>query len=171
MLAKPHLSISVFTHSDHVLRGLPFFLVPASWKFVIDLTQGVANCTWPYHLSHWQWRNDVMSSMPSFSSSEAKGASSVFGATDPTNHSMVIAVEASHFGFLWSSFLFFLWYLLWNCPQMNVMWPHWWLVNIESDNGLVPSDLYHHMALLGQNGLILLKFTAIFVLPSNQKQR
>ena len=77
MLAKAHVPISVFTHSDHVLRGLPFFLVPGSWKFVICLIQDVAHCTWPYHLSHWQWRTDVMSSMPSFSSSEAKGASSL----------------------------------------------------------------------------------------------
>ena len=56
----------------------------------------------------------------------------------------------------------FLWYLSWNCPQMNVTWPHWWLVNIEIWWWLVAfRSLYHHMALLGQNGLILLKFTAI----------
>ena len=30
-------------------------------------------------------------------------------------------------------------YLLWNCPQMNVARPYWWEVNIGSDNGLVPS--------------------------------
>ena len=26
-----------------------------------------------------------------------------------------------------------------NCPQVNVIRPHWWLVNIGSSNGLVPS--------------------------------
>ena len=28
-------------------------------------------------------------------------------------------------------------YLLWNCPQMNVIGPHWWWVNIGAGNGLV----------------------------------
>ena len=30
-------------------------------------------------------------------------------------------------------------YLWWNCPQMNVTRPYWWWVNIGSGNGLVPS--------------------------------
>ena len=54
--ARPHSLTSVFTHSDHVLWGLPFFLVPGIWKFVIDLIQDVAHCTWPYNLSRQQWR-------------------------------------------------------------------------------------------------------------------
>ena len=52
--------------------------VPGIGKFVINLIQGVARCTWPYHLSHWQWRVDAISSMPSFCSSEAVGVSSLF---------------------------------------------------------------------------------------------
>ena len=31
-------------------------------------------------------------------------------------------------------------HLLWNCPHMNVNGLHWWLVNISSGNGLVPSS-------------------------------
>ena len=65
------------THSDHVLWGLLFFLVMEIWKFVIVLIQDVAHCTWPYNLSRWQWRTDVMSSMQSFCSSEAEGTSSL----------------------------------------------------------------------------------------------
>ena len=76
-MAWPHLSTSVFTHSDYVLRGLPFFLVPGIRKFVIDSKQDVACCTWPYHLSRWQQWTNVMSLMPSFSSSEAEGALSL----------------------------------------------------------------------------------------------
>ena len=30
------------------------------------------------------------------------------------------------------------WWLLWNCPQMNITGPYWWQVNICSGNGLVP---------------------------------
>ena len=30
-------------------------------------------------------------------------------------------------------------HLLWNCPHKNVIGLHWWLVNIGSGNGLVPS--------------------------------
>ena len=30
-------------------------------------------------------------------------------------------------------------YFLWNCPLVNTTSPHWWLVNIGSGNGLVPS--------------------------------
>ena len=30
-------------------------------------------------------------------------------------------------------------HLLWNCPNMNVTGLHWWSVNIDSGNGLVPS--------------------------------
>ena len=30
-------------------------------------------------------------------------------------------------------------YLLWNCPQMNAIKHHWWLVNIGPGNGLVSS--------------------------------
>ena len=77
MPARPHLQTSVFTHSDHVFRGLPLFLVQGIWKFVIDLIQDVACCTWPYHLSGRQRRTDVMSSMSSFCNNEAEGASSL----------------------------------------------------------------------------------------------
>ena len=28
-------------------------------------------------------------------------------------------------------------YLMWNCPQTNVTETYWWLVNTDSDNGLV----------------------------------
>ena len=54
---------------------------------------------------------------------------------------------------------------LWNCLQVNATRPHWWLVNIGSGNGLVPSgtkplpelmfdsDLYRHMASAGHNEL------------------
>ena len=38
-LAMPHPSITVFIHSTHVLRGLPFSLVPAGGKLMIDLLQ------------------------------------------------------------------------------------------------------------------------------------
>ena len=102
MLAMPHLSISVLTHSGHVLRGLPFFLVQGSGKFVIDLIQDVARCTWTYHLSRWHRRIDVMSSMSSFSSNEAVGVLSVSDSTDPMDHGTVIAAKLPQFGFLWS---------------------------------------------------------------------
>ena len=29
--------------------------------------------------------------------------------------------------------------LVWNCPQMNVIWLCWWLDNISSDNAFNPS--------------------------------
>ena len=32
-------------------------------------------------------------------------------------------------------------YISWNCHQMNVIGPCWWLVNIGSGNGLVPSGI------------------------------
>ena len=32
-------------------------------------------------------------------------------------------------------------YFIWNCLQVNVTGPPWWLVNIGSDNGLVPSGI------------------------------
>ena len=67
--ARPHLMTSVFTHSNHVFRDLPFFLVPGIWKFVIDFIQDVARRKWPYHQSRRQQRTNLMSSMPSFSSS------------------------------------------------------------------------------------------------------
>ena len=50
--------------------------VSHNWCFVIDLIQAVACCTLPYHLSCWLGRTDVISSMPSFCSSEAEGVSS-----------------------------------------------------------------------------------------------
>ena len=52
---------------------------------------------------------------------------------------------------------------LWNCPDMNITGLHWWLVNIGSGNGLVPSSnkplpepvltqpSCHHMVSLGHN--------------------
>ena len=51
---RPHPLTSVFTHSDHVFRDLPFFFVPRIGKFVINLIQGVARCSWQYHLSRRQ---------------------------------------------------------------------------------------------------------------------
>ena len=83
MPAWPHSLASVFTHSDHVFRGLPFFLVPRyrgvkisshTWnlKNLLVLIQDVAHCTWPYHLSCRQLRTDVISLMPSFCSSESE---------------------------------------------------------------------------------------------------
>ena len=79
--AMPHVLTSVFTHSDHVFRGLPFFLVPGIWKFVINLRQDVARCTGPCHLSRRQRRTDVMFSTSSFCSSEADGVSSTADST------------------------------------------------------------------------------------------
>ena len=76
MPARPHSLTSVFTHSDHVFLGLPCFLVPGIGKFVIELIQDVASCTWPYHLSRRLRRTDVKSSMPSFFSNAAQGVSS-----------------------------------------------------------------------------------------------
>ena len=70
--ARPHKLTSVFTHSGHVFRGLPFFLEPGSGKFVIDLIRNMARCTWSYHLSHQQRRTDIMSLMQSFCSIEAE---------------------------------------------------------------------------------------------------
>ena len=75
--ARPHPLTSVFTHSDHVFRGIPFFLVPGIRKFVIDLIQNMARCTWPFHLSRRQRGADVISLMPSFCSSEPEGISSL----------------------------------------------------------------------------------------------
>ena len=59
--AMPQLLTSVFTHSDHVFLGLPKFIVPGIRKFVKDLIQDIACCTWPYHLSRWLWNIDVIS--------------------------------------------------------------------------------------------------------------
>ena len=102
MPARPHLLTSVFIHSDHVFRGLPFFLVPGILKFGIDWIQDMSHCTWPYHLSHQQRETDVMSLMWSFCCSEAEGVSSVFDATDPTDNGTVIAAELPELVFLWS---------------------------------------------------------------------
>ena len=76
-LARPHLSTYGVTHSDNVLRGLPFFLLPGSGNFVKYLIDGMDRFTLPYHLSHRQQRTNVMSLMPSFSSSEAEGVLSL----------------------------------------------------------------------------------------------
>ena len=77
-LARPDLSTSVFTHSDHVLQGLPSFVLSGSGKFVIDLIQDVARCTWSYHhLGRRKGRTDVVSSMSTFRSREADGVSSL----------------------------------------------------------------------------------------------
>ena len=109
MPARPHLLISVFTHSDHVFPGLPFFLVPGIGKFVIDLIQDMTRFTWSCHLSRRQRRTDVISSMPNFCSSEAEGGSSlVSDATDPTDHRTVIAAEPLQFG--------------WFGPQVSLPW-------------------------------------------------
>ena len=41
---------------------------------------------------------------------------------------------------LWSSIRNrYLGYFLWYCPQVNAARPYWWLVNIGSGNGMVPS--------------------------------
>ena len=53
-------------------------------------------------------------------------------------------------------------YLLWNWPQMNVTGPYWWLVNIGSGNGLLPrlgveamilTQTCRHIASLSHNEL------------------
>ena len=53
----------------------------SSWAFlclVCDrFDKDMARCTWPYHLSRRQLRIDVISSIPSFCSSEADGVSSL----------------------------------------------------------------------------------------------
>ena len=36
-------------------------------------------------------------------------------------------------------------YLLWSCPQMNVTGPHWLVINIGSGNGLVPNTPSHYL--------------------------
>ena len=46
-------------------------------KFVIDLIQEIAHCTWPYHLSRRQQRRDVMCLVSSFCISEVEGVSSL----------------------------------------------------------------------------------------------
>ena len=67
----------IFTHSDHVFLGLPCFSVQCRIrKFEIDFIRDVASCTWPYHLRRRQQRTPVISSVPSFCSSEAEGVSS-----------------------------------------------------------------------------------------------
>ena len=57
----------------------------------------MACSTWPYHISRRQQRTDVMSSMPSFSSGEAEGVSSLFDATNPMDHDAAIAAEPPNF--------------------------------------------------------------------------
>ena len=58
-------------------RGLSLPSLPSRTKSVTDLIQDVARCTCLYHLSEGQlWRPAVVSSMPSFLSSEAEGVSS-----------------------------------------------------------------------------------------------
>ena len=74
---QAHISAAVFTHPDHVFRGLHFFLMPGSWKCGINLIHYVARCTGSYHLSHLQQRTNVMSPTPSFCSGEAEGFSSL----------------------------------------------------------------------------------------------
>ena len=65
-------------------------------------------------------------------------------------------------------------YLLWSCPQVIVIKPHWWIVNsgsgnnglvwsgnkplTEPCNGIVDPDLCLHMASLGHNELTCLIF-------------
>ena len=102
MPGRPHSLTSVFTHSDYVFQGLPFFLVPEIWKFVIDFIMDVAYCPWPYNLSRWQQRTSVMSLMSCFCSSEAEGVSSVFDATNPMDYDTVIVAQPPQLGFLWS---------------------------------------------------------------------
>ena len=52
-------------------------------------------------------------------------------------------------------------HFLWNCHHVNATKPRWWLVTIDSGNGLVPPgaivdpDICHQMASLGQNELKL----------------
>ena len=50
-------------------------------------------------------------------------------------------------------------YLLWNCPQMNIIAPHWWLINIAIRQQAITwanfnAILCHHMESLGHNELI-----------------
>ena len=59
-----------------VFLGLPHPIVLGISKSVTDLIEEVAPCTCPYHLSCRLRRTAVMSTMPSFWSSEAEGVSS-----------------------------------------------------------------------------------------------
>ena len=57
--------------------GPSFFFSAGNMKFVIDLIQEMAHCTWPYHLSRRQQRRDVMCLVSSFCISEVEGVSSL----------------------------------------------------------------------------------------------
>ena len=57
--------------------GPSFFFSAGNMKFVIDLIQEIAHCTWPYHLSRRQQRRDVMCLVSSFCISEVEGVSSL----------------------------------------------------------------------------------------------
>ena len=102
MPARPHLLTSVFTHWDHVFLGLPF---PGTRnrKVCYRFETGRGHYTWPNHVSGWQRRTDVISSMESFCSSETEGVFlSVFDAADPRDHGTVFVVELLQFGVIWS---------------------------------------------------------------------
>ena len=96
------------TYSDHVFLCLPLPLGPGSGNYVTDLIQDVAHCTWrPYHLSHLLWRTTVISLIPSFCSGETEMFNSIFGATDPVDHGVVIV-----------------WLSRWSRFRSNIFAPH-----------------------------------------------
>ena len=76
--ARPQLLTSVFTHSDYVYLSHLCPLVPGIGKFLTNLIEDVARFTWPFHLGCRLWRADVISSMPTFCSSEAEGVSYLY---------------------------------------------------------------------------------------------
>ena len=105
LVGQRQLGHTYWHQSSHIqtMSSEAFFLVPRIWKFVIGLIQDMAHCTWPYHVSRWQQRTDVISLMPSFCSSQAEGVLSlVFDAADPTDHGTVIAAKPLHFRVIWS---------------------------------------------------------------------
>ena len=83
------ITVTVLTHLDHVFLDLPFPLGPGSGRSVTDLIQDVAHCTSTHHISRPLRKTAVISLMPSFWGC----FNSVFGATDPADHGVVIAVE------------------------------------------------------------------------------
>ena len=64
----PIMGLAAPGYVEHLL-SMHLCLVPGIWKFVIDFIQDVARRKWPYHQSRRQQRTNLMSSMPSFSSS------------------------------------------------------------------------------------------------------
>ena len=49
-LVWPQIVNAIFTHSDHVFLGLPYYLLPETTQFVTNMIQDRVRCAWPYHL-------------------------------------------------------------------------------------------------------------------------